>query len=101
MTAEGCEETLNNYCNQGDHCRICNDNKKYARLDFAAHMGANLENALKGKQWRCYCDYTLTEDLQKWNDDAKNKHRTDYCSRHAQIEKRLRLCKEKMITNCG
>jgi len=94
--AEGCEHALNAYCNQDDVCKICPKTKKYARYDFAAHEAAIAK-------WRCYCEYTLSEDREQWvNKPTKgNKDYLHYCTRHPQLEKRLQMCKDGTITKDG
>lgn len=95
--AAGCDKALNDYCNGGG-CDICGENVKYARLDFGA------ANEKATARWRCYCDYTLSSDLQSWVNkrvDHPKRSAYDYCTRHLQLEKRLTLCKEGTTTVAG
>mmetsp|Transcript_66765 Transcript_66765/g.176119 ORF Transcript_66765/g.176119 Transcript_66765/m.176119 type:complete len:95 (-) Transcript_66765:247-531(-) len=88
---------MNEYCNSDGACRLCPKAKKYARLDVAAHQN-------KDPQWRCYCEHTLSKDLQSWVNKAPkdgSKSWLDYCTRHAKLEKVLKLCKEGTITTDG
>ena len=48
------------------------------------------------------CRYTLTEDTQTWVfAPKKGRDYLDYCTRHEQIEKRLKLCKDGTTTSDG
>jgi len=93
--AKGCDKALDDYCTDAG-CTLCPKSKKYARFDAAAH-GSD-------KKWRCYCEYTLSDDLQKWVDKPKkkgNRDYLDYCTRHAPLEKRLKQCMDGSITPDG
>jgi len=97
--AEGCDTALNRYCES--NCKVCPGVTKYARYS-TAFWEQNVD------KWRCYCDYTLSEDLSEYSIEkyeagkqAGEMQFKNFCTRDKGLRDVLQQCRDGVITKDG